>query len=232
MSRYGITCLNGIFYNLKALPNTISIYGIYFFFALIPALGIAKIGASANYYLELCLTMTILAGFGFKYVTDHFSIKARVIMLFLLCLQMNNLTAIGLNGENIEISRKPGWSYFPTKADYEDGDKLVSAIKSIPGQGFSEGDNTSLVLAGKAIEYHFFIPVYIPAWNPENFLNDVKSGRYSFFISYKNYGPDAPAPQNNGFESTKFELYKRLYQLKEKIGNCYIYTIKPEKSSQ
>jgi hypothetical protein len=210
-----------IFFN-----KNLNVYAIYFFFAFIPVFGIAKTGAYANYYIELCLAMAILTGIGFKYVLDNFSAKASVITLFLLCFQMNNLTSVDFNGKDFSISRKPGWSYFPTKLDYDNGAKLVSAIKSLEGRGFSEGDNTSLALAGKEIEYHYFLPVYIPAWNPENFLNDVKSGRYSFFISRRHYDLNAPAVPGNDFESTKFNLFRQLFQFKEKIGDCYIYNLK------
>ena len=168
----------------------IDVYSIYFLLSFIPALGVGKYGAYANYYIELCLTTAILAGVGFKYMLESSGARSRVIALFLLCLQMNNLTAVEFNGENLSISRKPGWSYFPSKTDYDNGAKLVDTIKNLTGQGFSEGDNTVLLLAGKQIEYHYFLRYYIPAWNPGKFLNDLSSGRYGFFVSNRLLRPE------------------------------------------
>jgi hypothetical protein len=111
----------------------------------------------------------------------------------------------------------------PVKADYENGDKLMGILKNIDGPGFSETYSCYLLLAGKEIEYHSFLPFYIPAWNPTNFLNDIRSGRYNYILSARYYPPATSTAVGKDFESEKSCLISRLYKVKDKVGNYYVY---------
>jgi hypothetical protein len=199
----------------RAVKNkSIDVYGIYFLFSIIPMIGVGKTNAYANYYLEICVTLSIVSGCIWHEIITHRKRAVAVGVLLCACLQMNNLTAIAIEDSTILISRKPGWSHTPDPNDYATGKRLVETIQTIRGRGFSEGDTASLILAGKEVEYHFFLPVYGSRWNPAHFLTDVAQGRYTFFIS-KTY-----------YTCTDVNHFSHYFSCKEKIGSYYLYTYK------
>lgn len=206
-----------------------NLYIIYFVFSIITAIGVGKVGAYANYYLELCITTSILIGLTWDYLIKHNNLKIRIMILFLLCYQMNSLTSINFSSGNLIIGRKPEWTHTPDKRDFDEGKKLVEEVRKLSGIGFSEGDTIYLSLAGKEMEYHSFLPVYEPRWKSDSFLRDLNSGRYQFFISESYYEPllkTRQAMKMDDIVNSKPNIIAHNYKIKEQIGQYYIYVLK------
>lgn len=178
-----------------------SVYAYFLLSSIIIAAGVGQIGAYVNYFLELSVAISILASFALANILEK---KYNFVICILLLFQVIYLLKIT---PDFKLVRKHNWSKEPTIERLKTEQELYKFIMENKKKHILKETKVGmLVLADKEVEYHPHL-FRVKKWNLENFIHDIKNGRYEIIIA----------------EEKHFDYERFGFCLSKKIGGYCIY---------
>ncbi|MBN2406631.1 MAG: hypothetical protein JXJ19_02940 [Elusimicrobia bacterium] len=176
---YAISFL-AAYYLVKSLSGrNYSAYVFYLLAAAFVAFMVGAKGAYVNYLWDLVIASCIASGIALGWLLGQDNQKTGFLVNLVILLQFANLV-------HIKYDSKPGYRLKmayesrvaePEKKDIPVYEELYGFIKNTAGRVLIKGSYALVALAGKQIEYHFYLDS-IASWDKRGILEDISGGRY------------------------------------------------------
>ncbi|MFC2061478.1 hypothetical protein ACFLUV_03105 [Elusimicrobiota bacterium] len=221
--RYFVLAFFGIYYLVFSfIRKERSPYIIYFIISIPVAFAVGRKGAYANYFWDLAIASSIIAGFCLKMIFSDGGMKKSVNFLVCLIILLQSMSLLHLKADKqnmLDFKFKLAYSSssMPDKEKIPVYEELYKLFKNTEGRIITNREYGLVAMAGKQVEYHFFLD-YLENWKKENLLNDIKEGRYELAVFRRRVG------------KLPFKEYSKAikdnFKLESRIDRYYIYRFK------
>lgn len=202
------------FFSLAVLDRSWLPWKLYFLFSLVHVLLLGKVGAHYNYFLEPLAVSAVLAGAVLVRFRKPLPRGAYAAMLALLVLSAINMPATVEAGSEryryrLQNSRETAWA--------------VEKVEQTPGAVISE-DIGVLALANKDITFEYVVFAILWStgdWSEDQFLGDVRDGRYPALLLTG--GDDPLAADCYCFSPNAWSTLRQYFTMTDHFGRYSYY---------